>query len=87
MAPLKDTKHVLLLKDFINMPRVDYFDTFSPVVKLTTIQIVLSVVVSCSWVIRQLDVKDAVLYSYLSGEVYMWQPPGFTDSLGPNHVR
>ncbi|GJY31448.1 ribonuclease H-like domain-containing protein [Tanacetum coccineum] len=47
-----------------------------PVVETTTIRTVLSIFVSRSWPIHQLDVKNAFLHGYLSETVYMHQPPG-----------
>ena len=46
----------LVAKGFHQQPRIDYTDTFSPVIKLTTIRIVLSSAVTSNWCIRQLDV-------------------------------
>ncbi|GKB17928.1 ribonuclease H-like domain-containing protein [Tanacetum coccineum] len=65
---------------------IDFDETFSPVVKPTTIRTVLSLVVSRQWPIHQLDDKNAFLNGDLSETVYMHQPPGFVDSRYPNHV-
>lgn len=46
----------LVAKGFKQHYRIDYEDTFSPVVKATTIRFVLSIAVSMSWSLRQLDV-------------------------------
>jgi hypothetical protein len=62
---------------------VDYDDTFRPVVKMATIHIVLSIVVSRGWSMRQLDVQNAFLHGYLEEEVYMEQPP---DATKPSYV-
>jgi hypothetical protein len=62
---------------------VDYDDTFRPVVKMATIHIVLSIVVSRGWSMRQLDVQNAFLHGYLEEEVYMEQPP---DATKPGYV-
>ncbi|KAJ0809861.1 putative RNA-directed DNA polymerase [Helianthus annuus] len=59
---------------------IDCEDTSSPpVVKPATIRIVLSLAVSRSWPIHQLDVKNAFLHGHLNETVFMHQPPGFLD--------
>ncbi|GJU60426.1 ribonuclease H-like domain-containing protein [Tanacetum coccineum] len=65
---------------------IDCEDTFSPVVKPATIRTVLSLALSKSWPIHQLDVKNAFLHGTLNETVYMHQPMGFRDSSHPNHV-
>ena len=64
-----------------------YFDeTFSPAIKPPTIRLILSLVVSFNWSLRQLDVKNAFLHKTLKEEVYMTQPQGYIDPQHPDHV-
>jgi hypothetical protein len=65
---------------------VDCGETFSPVVKPATIRTVLSIAISNSWHIHQLDVKNAFLHGELKETVYMYQPLGFRDPNYPDHV-
>lgn len=65
---------------------LDYFETFNPVVRPTTIRMVISLAAHYKWELRQLDVKNAFLHGGLEEEVYVKQPQGFVDSSKPRHV-
>ncbi|GKD12881.1 retrovirus-related pol polyprotein from transposon TNT 1-94 [Tanacetum coccineum] len=49
-------------KGFRQQPCIDFHETFSPVVKSTTIRAVLSLAVTNNWPLRQLDVHNAFLH-------------------------
>jgi hypothetical protein len=65
---------------------LDKGDTFSSVVKVATIKIIISIAVSKGWSLRQLHVQNAFLHGDLEKEVYMQQPPGYEDKSYPNYV-
>ena len=50
---------------------------FSPVVKHSSIRILLAIVVEKNWELHQLDVKTAFLHGDLMETIYMEQPEGF----------
>ena len=68
----------LQAKGFHQVPGVDYGETFSPVIKPTTVRTVLSLVMSKGWVLHQFDVQNAFLHGRLYEDVYMSQPLGFS---------
>ncbi|XP_031101834.1 uncharacterized protein LOC116005735 [Ipomoea triloba] len=58
----------------------DFFDTFSPMVKPTTVRLLLALAISSGWVIRHLDVYNVFLNGNFSETMYMKQPPGYIDA-------
>nr|GFA39850.1 ribonuclease H-like domain-containing protein [Tanacetum cinerariifolium] len=65
---------------------IDCDETFSPVVKSTTILTVLSLAFTRHWPVHQLGVKNAFLNGDLFETMYMHQPSGFVDAWYPHHV-
>jgi hypothetical protein len=67
----------LVAKDYTQKEGEDFFDTYSPVARLTTIHVLLSLAASHSLLVHQMDVKTAFLNGELEDEIYMTQSDGF----------
>ena len=67
----------LVAKGFLQKAGFDFTETFSPVIKPTTIRVILTLALSRGWITRQLDVNNAFLNGELKEEVYLEQPAGF----------
>ena len=67
----------LVVKGYSQRKGIDYAEIFSPVVKLTSIRILLSIVASENLHLEQMDVKTAFLHRDVDKEIYMQQLEGF----------
>jgi hypothetical protein len=59
-----------VLRCFTQRPGINYYETFSPVVKPVMVCTMLSLVVYHSWPVHYLDVKNVFMYGTLSETVY-----------------
>ena len=66
-----------MVKGFSQRKGVDFNEIFSPVVKMSSIRTVLSLVATLDLEVEQMDVKTAFLHGDLEEEIYMKQPDGF----------
>ena len=67
----------LVIQGFRQKPGIDYFDTYAPVARISTIRLLIALAAIHNLVIHQMDVKTAFLNGDLDEEVYMKQPEGF----------
>ncbi|GKF76664.1 retrotransposon protein, putative, ty1-copia subclass, partial [Tanacetum coccineum] len=77
-------KACLVAKGYTQLYEVDYEETFSLVIDIRAIRILISIAAFYDYEIWQMDVKIAFLNGYLDEDIYMVQPEGFVD---PNHPR
>ena len=76
----------LVAKGYSQIPRVDFTDVFSPVVKHSSIRALLGIVAMHDLELEQLDVKTVFLHGDLEEDSYMQQPEGFIVSEKEDYV-
>ncbi|KAG5549866.1 hypothetical protein RHGRI_014986 [Rhododendron griersonianum] len=76
----------LVVKGFGQKKGIDFDEIFSPVVKMSSIRVVLGMAASLNLEVEQLDVKTAFLHGDLEEEIYMEQPEGFKEKGKENLV-
>ncbi|CAI7790748.1 unnamed protein product [Closterium sp. NIES-53] len=68
-------------RGFSQRQGVDYFQTFSPTLKMTTLQVLLHVAAQRDNELHSLDFSTAFLLGNLHEEIWLRRPPGFTRSF------
>jgi len=67
----------LVARGFSQIPGVDYHETYSPVIKMKTIRLLMALSVENGWEQEHIDVLTAYLNSPINEVVYMKQPEAF----------
>ena len=75
----------LVAKGYTQKPGEDYDETYSPVVKYSSIRALLAFAVQNGMIVHQMDVVTAFLNGTLDEEIYMEQPPGYIKK-GEEHL-
>ena len=65
-------KACMFAKGFLQKSGFNFTETFSPVIKPTTIIVILTLALSLGWITRQLNVNNAFLNGELKEAVYIW---------------
>jgi len=75
----------LVAKGYAQKYGIDYDETFSPVVRFSSIRTLLAFAVQNDMLIHQMDVVTAFLNGTLDEEIYMQQPDGYVE-CGKEHL-
>lgn len=76
----------LVAKGFSQKEGIDYDEIFSPIVKHSSIRVLLALVAQFDLELQQLDVKTAFLHGDLEEIIYMDQLEGFLAEGKEYHV-
>ncbi|GJV63338.1 putative ribonuclease H-like domain-containing protein [Tanacetum coccineum] len=76
----------LVAQGYTQEEGIDYHEVFAPVARIEAIMLFLAYASFMGFIMYQMDVKSAFLYSTIIEELYVCQPPGFEDPQFPNKV-
>ena len=67
----------LVIKGYKKKEGLDYFDTYSPITRISSIRMLIAIAAIHNLKIHHMDVKTAFLNGDLDEEIYIEQPEGF----------
>ncbi|GJS73106.1 zinc finger, CCHC-type containing protein [Tanacetum coccineum] len=79
-------KAMLVIQGFGQKSRIDYFDTYAPVARISTIRVLIAIASIHNMIIHHMDVNTSFLNGELDDEFYMNQPQGFIMPGNENKV-
>ncbi|GKC29523.1 retrovirus-related pol polyprotein from transposon TNT 1-94, partial [Tanacetum coccineum] len=86
----KDTvvrnKSRLVVRGYRQEEGIEFEESFAPVARMEAIRIFLAYAAHKSFIVFQMDVKNAFFHGLLKEDVYVCQPEGFIDADYPSHV-
>ena len=71
-------------RGFSQVSGINYYETFSPTARLTSIRVLMQIAVQHDILLYQMDVKTAYLNANIDYEIYIEQPQDF--KKGENRV-
>ena len=77
-------KAILAAKGFTQREGIDFNEVFSPIVKHSSIRVLLSLFPYENLELKQMDIKTAFLHEELEETINMQQPQGYLE-LGKEH--
>nr|GEU95912.1 hypothetical protein [Tanacetum cinerariifolium] len=79
-------KAKLVAQGYTQEEGIDYEEVFAPVARIDAIRLFLAYASFMGFIVYQMDVKSAFLYSTIDEGVYVMQPLGFQDPEFPDRV-
>ncbi|CDF77556.1 Retrovirus-related Gag-Pol polyprotein [Chondrus crispus] len=83
---VESAKARLVARGFQQVQGLDYTETYAPVIKFTTIRLLLALVAHYDLELHQMDAVTAFLNGDLDEDIYMEQPEGCVDKSKSDHV-
>ncbi|GJR24006.1 zinc finger, CCHC-type containing protein [Tanacetum coccineum] len=84
---IEKLKARLVIQGFKQKSGIEYFDTYAPVTRISTIRLLIAMASIHNLTIHQMDAKTSFLNGNLEEEVYMNQPQGFIMPGNENKVK